>query len=62
MSKKRTETEKRLECMIWRLARRVGKAHRLLAEFMEQSATGWNEHYLEWYDRVERFLKDGMKQ
>lgn len=55
------KTEKRLAKMVMRLAKREAKAHRFLAEFIDQSENGWCAvPYDDWRTRVKAFLKDGM--
>jgi len=70
MSKKRTKTEKRLERMVWRLARRESKAHRLLAEYVRETRSGaplrqptsYGAWRLDWLTRVEKFVSENMTE
>ena len=63
-----TKDEKRLAKMVMRLAKREGKAHRLLAEYFRETDVDTSEHhnkdwsiwYEDWLSRVDTFLKDGM--
>jgi hypothetical protein len=68
MSKKRTKIEKRLERIIWYLARQESEAHRLLAEYVIQTRSGaplsrptsYGAWQLDWLIRVEQFVKENM--